>query len=61
MAFIAPRVEVSKCCASRVRVILTILYPVGMTTMEIIERKKRQVYLARNSLTKSLSGSTLEH
>ena len=35
---------------------ITILYPVGTTTMETIEKKKRQAYLARNSPTKPLSG-----
>ena len=30
---------------------ITILYPVGSTTMETIKKKKRQAYLARNSPT----------
>ena len=56
MAFIAPRPEGNKMpCIPSARDI-TILYPVGTTTMETIKKKKRQAYLARNSPTKPFSG-----
>ena len=42
---------------------ITIFYPVGTAIMEInaCRTMKRQAYLARNSPTKPLSGSALEH
>ena len=38
---------------------ITILYPVGVATMDILKRKKRQAYLVQYSPTKMLSVSDL--
>ena len=38
---------------------ITILYPVGVATMDTLKRKKRQAYLAQYSPTKMLSVSDL--